>query len=431
MSRHLILKGSTWHVRLDVPKDVRGHPNFMMKKVLTKSLKTGNHQAAVDASREVLIEWKKRINEARDKKGLSSWKIHAEAKKQNLDANLYIAKTAEEFQKIKYDQLLEAAKIINEYGLKNHEREEALQFMVNNTRPKTTISPQLINEFERYQAKNFVGEKTASMQASHIREIIKYIDINNIGLTHDSVEKYLDSLDIKSITKRNRLFSGNSFWDFLEYKDKSIKNEPNPFHNHNLQRAKKGKGKDQKNSYIPFTQAEIEKIYKAAMDKGDTVLADTIKIAALTGCRIAEICKLTTSNIQKNNIVIENAKTNSGNRHIPIHPNIKELVDSLIKKSTDGFLISSSSGNKYGNRSDSISKRFGRLKTTLGFESGKVFHSIRKTTATLLQRAGVPPLTIAAIMGHKVNHITFDIYSAGPSFQQKDLAIKKLQFKFN
>ena len=157
MSRHLILKGSTWHVRLDVPKDVRGHPNFMMKKVLTKSLKTGNHQAAVDASREVLIEWKKRINEARDRKGLSSWKIHAEAKKQNIDANLYIAKTAEEFQKIKYDQLIEAAKIINEYGLTNHERDEALQFMVNNTRPKTTISPQLINEFERFQAKNFVG----------------------------------------------------------------------------------------------------------------------------------------------------------------------------------------------------------------------------------------------------------------------------------
>jgi len=57
--------------------------------------------------------------------------------------------------------------------------------------------------------------------------------------------------------------------------------------------------------------------------------------------------------------------------------------------SQDGYLLSGLTFNKYGDRSNAIGKRFGRLKQSLGFSEKKVFHSIRKTVVTLLEDAGV------------------------------------------
>lgn len=430
MPDHLILKGGTWHVRLDVPVDVQGHTLFFLKKVLTKSLKTGNRHTAKDASREILASWKRQIKEVREKKELSSWTVRAVSAQEELREKIFQATNNEDFEAINSYRICEMARIILDYNLNEEQTGELKDILLENKRPKTTISPTLIDEFEAYQEKNFVIRKTAAMQASHIREIIKFIDNNNLLLNHESIEKYLESTNLATSTKRNRLFSGNSFWEFLIHKDKSIKSTPNPFQNQTPQRQKKGKGKNSTNSYLAFTKSEVESLCKAAITKMDIALANTIKIAAYTGCRIEEICQLKAHNAQNNIFLIENAKTTSGNRELPIHPNIATLIDSLKRNSPDGFLIESSTGNKYGNRSDSISKRFGRLKTQLGFGRDQVFHSIRKTTATLLQRAEVPPLIITAIMGHKVNHITFDIYSAGPSIQQKREAIEKLTFDF-
>ena len=56
--------------------------------------------------------------------------------------------------------------------------------------------------------------------------------------------------------------------------------------------------------------------------------------------------------------------------------------------SQDGYLLSGLTFNKYGDRSNAIGKRFGRLKQSLGFSEKKVFHSIRKTVVTLLEDGG-------------------------------------------
>lgn len=430
MPDHLVLKGGTWHVRLDIPKDVQGHPLFLMKRVLTHTLKTGNRQLAKDASREILAIWKRQIKEARDTKELSSWRIRAETAQREIQDKVFRAKNSDDFESINAFRIAEMARIMLNYSLDHESIDELKEVMLENKKPKTIISPSLIIEFEKYQAKHYVIEKTAAMQASNIKKIMNFIDKNELTLNHDSIAKYLDSVTLSNKTKQNRLFSGNAFWEFLTHKDKSIKSIPNPFQNHTPQRAKKGKGKNNNNSYAAFTKSEIENLYKAATDNGDMALAATIKIAAYTGCRIEEICQLKTTSIQSDHLIIDNAKTNSGNRSLPIHSKIVELINKLKTNPYNEFLIESSEGNKYGTRSDSISKRFGRLKTKLGFGRDHVFHSIRKTTATLLEQAEAPPLVITAILGHKVNHITFDVYSSGPSMQQKRNAIEKLDFQF-
>ncbi|MCF5597521.1 tyrosine-type recombinase/integrase, partial [Pseudomonas sp. PA-3-10C] len=122
------------------------------------------------------------------------------------------------------------------------------------------------------------------------------------------------------------------------------------------------------------------------------------------------------------------SKTEAGVRYTPVHPAIKPIIERLIKESTDGFLIKSPAGNKYGIRSDAYSKQFGRLKTIAGFNEQFVFHSLRATMITQLHRADVPPITIAAMVGHETGTVTFDVYGEGPSPQQKFEAISKVDY---
>jgi integrase len=72
-----------------------------------------------------------------------------------------------------------------------------------------------------------------------------------------------------------------------------------------------------------------------------------------------------------------------------------------------GFVLASLSPNKYSDRSNAIGKRFGRLARKEGFGAPYVFHSIRKTVATLLKNAGFPENIAADIIGHDKPTMTY------------------------
>jgi integrase len=84
--------------------------------------------------------------------------------------------------------------------------------------------------------------------------------------------------------------------------------------------------------------------------------------------------------------------------------------------------------NKYGDRSNAVGKRFGRLKSDLKFGPDFVFHSIRKTVATLLDNAGVPENVAADILGHEKPSITYGLYSGGSSLEVKKNALELLSY---
>lgn len=100
----------------------------------------------------------------------------------------------------------------------------------------------------------------------------------------------------------------------------------------------------------------------------------------------------------------------------------------LRKRSQDGYLLSGLSFNKYGDRSNAIGKRFGRLKDASGFGPELVFHSIRKTVATKLENAGVSEGVAADILGHKKKTMTYGLYSGGTSIEKKAEALAKLAY---
>ena len=104
------------------------------------------------------------------------------------------------------------------------------------------------------------------------------------------------------------------------------------------------------------------------------------------------------------------------------------LVAKMIEGSTDGYLVRSNAAGQYGVRSDPYSKRFGRMKEAMGFSAGHVFHSIRKTVATLLEHAEVKEGIAADILGHEKKTMTFGLYSDESSMAQKLEAISRVGY---
>ena len=179
-----------------------------------------------------------------------------------------------------------------------------------------------------------------------------------------------------------------------------------------------------------FTSREVVKLWREAKDRGDDTLADLIWLDMWTGCRIEEICALKVEHVAKDcaSFEVVSGKTEAAKRTIPIHSKLKPAMRRLVKASSDGYVLSGLTANKYGDRSALIGKKFGRLKTELGHGPDQVFHSIRRGIATQLDNASVPEQHAAAILGHTVPGMSFGTYSGGPSLVVKREAIEKLSY---
>ncbi|WP_317246680.1 MULTISPECIES: site-specific integrase [Pseudomonas chlororaphis group] len=307
-----------------------------------------------------------------------------------------------------------------------------------NYKIKSPITTNRIASFEAYQTKTKgIIQKTVDTQANRLKMMGAWLEAEQRDLNHESIGSYLDTLDLSIKTKKQYLFAGSSFWKWAIKHDENFKklhrDQQSPFEKHDfpVNRSKRNDGSMERKA---FTPEDVTKLYEAAKaTKNRETLTDLVLLGAYTGARIEELCQL-----QAQDIVTEegikcfyfyDGKTAASERHTPIHPAIQDTVERLIRDSKDGFLIESPAGNKYGNRSDALSKQFGRLKTSLNYNSQFVFHSFRKTVITQLQRADVPGILIASIVGHETGTVTFDVYSAGPSPKQKHDAISKLKYE--
>ena len=151
-----------------------------------------------------------------------------------------------------------------------------------------------------------------------------------------------------------------------------------------------------------------------------------------TGCRIEEVCSLKTEQVKVVggllSLVLTDAKTVKGIRTIPVATKLTKAITGAVAGSEDGFLVSGLTFNKYGDRSNAVGKRFGRLKKELGFSDKQVFHSIRKCVVTQLEQAGVPESVVADLVGHEKQTITYGLYSGGSSLTSIREAVEKLNY---
>ena len=158
-----------------------------------------------------------------------------------------------------------------------------------------------------------------------------------------------------------------------------------------------------------FEDNEIQLFIEKTEDK---LYKDIFKIGLYTGMRIGEISELKTEfvDIEKGIIDVSYSKTKAGIRIIPIHKNIKKILEFYCANNIDGYLFV-----KDGNK-NILTKGIGRRIRKLIPDTDKVFHSTRKNLTIKLyelhQKGEVQENTIKKILGHDFSdNLSFNVYN--------------------
>lgn len=305
-------------------------------------------------------------------------------------------------------------------------------------RPKSPISTGAQTQFAAHLAEQNDNQRTRDIYLSHIKRFSSWLTTNGRELTFDTVADYLNTVSKVRQTRLGHLAALRKFHKWAVrydayYRD-LLADKRNPFEDHEHPKVGANAGK----SWIAYSRQEAEQLHAAAVAKDDPDLADLIAFGCYTGCRIEELGRIRQETTifdsagQPIGFRVDASKTASGIRDIPLHPALVPIYIRRLQK-PHGATLALFPGNaktKHGIRLNALSQRFTKLKRQEGFGDQHVFHSLRKCTATMLQQAGVSPLTIPFLLGHDVGNVTFDVYSAGPTFEQKQEAIQALRFQF-
>lgn len=409
MSKHIELRANTWYANLIIPKDVR---HILGKFKFIQSLKTSSKKQAETIAAPLVALWKAQIDEARGNVGA----VDNEA----LRWKGYLASAQGVELDVLEENLLDKAKEIQkEQG--EDKAGDFYQLALGNRTP-------LNSHYENWHKQITLVAKTKDQTVKDVNVFLKrFTSIESV--TRQEIKKWIDEVQStgKSVGTANRLLiSARNYWRFLQQHDVvSVDNEPL-----NLRGLLPAAKKKSRNGWIPFEPASIVKLWNEANRKEDLELADLIFIGSYMGARTEEICALKIEDITDKSFKVVDAKTLAGIREVPIHSELEPVVKRLKDSSKDGYLISGLTFNKYGDRSNGLGKRFGRLKTDLGFSSNNVFHSIRKTFVTQLENAGVSEGVTADIVGHEKKTMTYGLYSGGNSLKIKKEAIEQVKYSF-
>lgn len=223
-------------------------------------------------------------------------------------------------------------------------------------------------------------------------------------------------------TLRRKLSNLRGFWGYLQSLE-LVGEDHQPF-----DRLKLPKASATAIDVLPFETAEVIDLANRARERDDQELVDLIAIAAFTGGRIEELATLEIRHILKADIVLPGTKSDAAPRRLPVHKDLAPVLARLVGNRTEGYLFANLTPNKFGDRSNAIGKRFGRLKTDAGFGREKVFHSIRKCFASQMFSAGAEAEMVSILLGHATGRLAIDVYAQDPGRAAKAKAIEMLNY---
>ncbi|MCK0512351.1 tyrosine-type recombinase/integrase [Aromatoleum buckelii] len=412
-------RNNTWYATLHVPSDVR---EKLGKSKFFQTLKT-SHKATAESRASVLVaRWKTEITQAR---GGASDPFIEEALvwRRELQHN--------PDPEVVHSLMLEHAEEVVEPSKGLAAARAFVSIAIGQYRPLSQIIP------EWKASQQHLAAKTVDQMVKDVGRMVQQFPTIE-GINRKSVREWLDGL-----SKGDKPLSPSSitrivgfcrnFWRYLQETQEVPEDEDTPFVVPSFAKVSKRNGT--KKGWIPFHPSDVVRLHAEAT-KNDQPLADLILLGAYTGARIEELCSLKLADVGADYLRITDAKTEAGNRTVPIHSALVETVERLKKTrkanpetgSDDGYLLSGLTFNKYGDRSNAIGKRFGRLKDELGYGEQQVFHSIRKTVVTMLENAGVSENLTADIVGHDKPRITYGLYSGGASLEVMREAIERIRY---
>ena len=410
----LLCRNGVYYAELKIPKDLR---LSFGKTNLRRSLKTRDKNKAAISHGILIGKWKMEIDQLRGAGGDMS---HYRALYERLDDQ---DPSKDGFEDFLLD-LATGGKDVN--ALDPQEEQQAIKKykLLTGQLKKTEEFIAAWLKSRRVEPKTLRSDKSKVTVMANEMPLLSDITKPNVRKWCLQMEE--DSKSIKTIG--SYLSACREFWNYLERQGEIPSDSNTPFNSRDVlptRRSKKEISRDN-TSWAVFNKAEVNSLLNGA--KKDAMLYDLIKIGIYTGARIEEICSVKVTDIAEESFTIRDSKTPSGNREVPLHDQLKDLIKELKNSSQDGYLLSGLSEDKDGKRSGAIGKRFGRLKNQLGFERRYVFHSFRKTVVTLLEQAGISENLAADIVGHEKPRITYGLYSGGSSLEQKLNAINKINY---
>ena len=415
---HLVKRYNTYFAVLYVPKEIQ---YIIGKAKFSKSTGTDNRKLAETIAQVYVMGWKAEIEAARSKSDDPLIQSAKDIRKLLKSSPAHLVQDAidEEIAKLNLAKKEIHAEVFEQIATgKNQYLEDVLK------------------NWKKHEEDRGLSQKNIDQMFSDIEIMTTQFPTAPL-ITAKSVDLW-----IRHIAKKGKLSassvtriigSSKNFFKYLQFIKEIPQTEPNPFIvpvEFKISNKPNSKSVNKTQSWLPFSPKEIVSLYKIALDENQK-LADLILIAMYTGARIEEICSLLCKDVdlKEESITIVDAKTEAGERTIPIHPYIKDRIEKLIEDSTDDYLLSGLTKNKYGDRANSLGQRFGRLKTRQKFSSRYVFHSIRKTFTTMLENAGVGENLAADIVGHEKPRITYGLYSGGASLEVMRGAIMKIAYE--
>jgi len=412
MPQYIQKRRRKWYAVLEIPKALRSH---FQKPRFLKSLETEDLSIAERRVLPIIAEWKNEIAIAKGKP-IDNNKLLDKVRQVRKDTQRLQAKNTPQHEiqmahediayEFEDDILLDAVEVVHgsNYLLTEYV-DEYLNSKSTTQKTKDQVRRDLDDFSNRFELTQNVTR-------------LKMVEWANVVLGSER--------GLKIPTRRRIVSSCRGYWRWLVL-NKGL-TLPAPFDDILPPKNKKKSKAEISSKRKAFRISDYHKILEACPAQ-DTLLHALIKLSAYTGCRIEELCILKVENITKDRFEVLNAKSEAGWRTVPIHPHITDLVNTL-KSSTNGeYLLPELTLNKYGERSNAIGKRFGRLKTKLGYGEDYVFHSFRKGFATQLENAGQQRNISARLMGHELGDQTFGGYSDGVMFERLVEAISHINWK--
>jgi integrase len=203
--------------------------------------------------------------------------------------------------------------------------------------------------------------------------------------------------------------------------------------------------------YEPFTDDEITKLFagvkyevRPKQHTKQTALPWAMLIGAYSGARREEICQLRKEDFQERDGVPffdihngngNNLKNKSAPRCVPVH-------SQLIKCGLLDYVKALPDGSRLFPALKPRKSRNGKLGADLGDDfhdyrcsvdvvdrgGGLNFHSFRHTITNMLERLGVPQTDAARVTGHKIDGITYSVYSHdGPGLKRLQKIVEKIK----
>ncbi|MGM5011607.1 DUF6538 domain-containing protein [Rhizobium sp. 969_B3_N1_2] len=179
----------------------------------------------------------------------------------------------------------------------------------------------------------------------------------------------------------------------------------------------------------PFTDDEVKVLLGGP---AEPEMDDLMRIAALSGARLDAIVCLKVKDCRDDGVfVFKPQKKEPGPRLCPIHPDLIEIVERRKKgKGPEDDIFPEWPGVKKSDslreRSFKTSNEFTEYRRSVGVEERREgkrrglvnFHSFRRWFITKAEQAGQLESTIAVVVGHKRQGMTFGVYSGGPLLEQ-------------